>query len=96
MEKYKKGNTIIVYWDDAVIYGSKNIPYLEKLKPAKTVTEGVLVEENGDFVIIKSPRAVIYEFFRKKYIPRLSESGKKITFFYIPKGMVTKIEKVRG
>ncbi|GEM_PF-6887671 len=91
MEKCKKGDHIIVYWDDAVIYGKGNVPDLEKLKPAKTITEGKLVKDSDEFVIIASPRTVVYKPFRKKYIPKLSESGKKITFFFIPKAVITKI-----
>lgn len=93
MEKYKKGDTITVYWDDAVLYGSKNIPYLEKLKPAKAITEGILEKENADFIILAAPCTVVRKFLHKKYVPKLSASGEKITFFYIPKGMISKVGK---
>ncbi len=93
MEKYKKGDCVVIYWDDAVIYGKSNMPYLKKLGTAKTITEGELIEEKDEFVILASPRAIVHKFLHKKYIPKLSASGEKITFFYIPVGMITKIEK---
>ena len=93
MEKYKKGDNIIVYWNDAVIYGKKNFTYSKKLKPTKIITEGSLVEKNKEFVIIGSPKTFKYDPVQQKNIPKLSSSGEKITFYFIPTGMIEKIEK---
>ncbi|MBU3968698.1 hypothetical protein KJ991_00565 [Patescibacteria group bacterium] len=61
MEKYKKGDNIVVYWNDAVIYGKENFAYSKKLKPAKITTKGNLVEKNKEFVIIESPKIFKYD-----------------------------------
>ncbi|MFH1193152.1 MAG: hypothetical protein V1656_02440 [Candidatus Jorgensenbacteria bacterium] len=96
MEKYKKGDNVTVYWNDAVIYGKQNISYSKKLKPTKTITEGKLVEKNEEYVVIGSPKTFVYKVLQKKYIPKPSESGEKITFFLIPTGMIEKIVRPEG
>ena len=93
MEKYKKGDNVVVCWNDAVIYGKENFAYSKKLKPTKIITEGKLVEKNKEFVIIESPKTFKYDSIQQKNIPRLLASGKKITFYFIPIGMIEKIEK---
>ena len=91
MEKYKKGDSVSIHWNDAVVYGKQNISYSKKLKPTKTVTEGKLIEENKEFVIVGSPKTFVYRAVQKKYVPKLSESGEEITFFFVPTGMIKKI-----
>ena len=93
MEKYKNGDNIVVYWNDAVIYGKKNFDYSKELKPAKTITEGKLVEKNKEFVIIESPKTFKYDPIQQKNVPKLLSSGEKITFYFIPVGMIEKMEK---
>ena len=96
MEKYKKGDNVTVYWNDAVVYGKENLAYSKKIKPTRTITEGKLIKEDKEYVIIGSPKTSKYNSVQKKYIPKLLESEKKITFFFIPTGMIEKIIRPEG
>ena len=79
----KKKNKIKVVWKDAIVYSSKDklptsLPLME--------TVGFLEKENKTFVIIKDPHTINLK--KNTLHPR----GNKPTFYYIPKGMIQKIE----
>ncbi len=87
-----KNNKIRIYWDDAVIY-KRN--YGEQFpKPTKMLTYGRLVRETRDYMMVANPLTEQYSSELKEFVPKPNVMGKELkeaTFFYIPKGMITKI-----
>lgn len=85
------GNDCVkVYWEDAVIYGKINDS--RSLGLSKKITEGELYKKDKDFIVIKDPETLTYDKQKNEYALLITD--KRITFFYIPKGMVKKIEKI--
>ena len=89
MNNFKKNKPIKIYWDDAVIYGKFFDP---KLNLQKKITEGKLFKEDKDFLIIKDPITMNYDTGLERYVPIATKT--KITFFFIPTGMISKKELV--
>lgn len=78
---------IKIYWDDAVIY--KNIT-IEPLL-SKRITIGEFVKKDKNYIVVKNPTTSMYDIKTKKYIQIYKDN--KQTFFYVPNGMIVKIEK---
>ena len=81
-------NRVSVYWNDAVIY---NRPKKLNVPIVKKVTIGELFEKNSEWVVVKNPKTFLIE--KSKHI--LFKTKKKITFWSIPKGMITKITTLK-
>lgn len=81
-------NKVRIYWADAVIYKQETRGKFD-LKPTKMITEGFVLKEVKEGVYLKDPSS-IYE-----------ETGKTVekhagsTFFFIPRGMIVKIEEIK-
>lgn len=84
----KKNRLVKIFWDDAVVYAR---PLNRNFKLQKKITEGELFKENSDFIVVKNPITFDFDNVKKQYIP--FALNKKMTFFFIPKGMVKKIVK---
>lgn len=65
---------IKVFWEDAVIYSK---PKSLDINPTEKVTEGELVINSQEFIVVKNPKT--------------QEDPKQPKFYYIPKGMIKKI-----
>lgn len=89
MNNLKKNKLVKIYWNDAIIYGKSSDL---KLNLQKKITEGELVKESKDFLIIKDPITVNYDIDLKRYVPFVKK--RKITFFFIPTGMINKKELI--
>lgn len=83
MEKNKNNKKVVigVYWDDVLVYHDNGI-----YDSTFAYTEGVLAEENKDYLLIKNPETVIIN--NEKTI---NHPEKKPKFYYIPKSLITKI-----
>lgn len=79
-----KNRKIKIFWLDAVIYADK-VPS----RLARKITEGNLVKERDGYVLVKNPITSIYSEKEKSYIPK---EGKGHKFFFVPSGMIEKIE----
>lgn len=79
----QKNKKIRILWNDAVLYGPKKM--VEKLTPLETI--GILEKEDEDFLIIKSPKTI-------RRTDDTSHPEKQPTFYFIPRGMIEKIEPV--
>lgn len=87
------GQKIKIYWHDAVIYSHGDIPTDLPLK----ITCGNLVKESKEFIIVENPDTKIInakQILSKKVIRMFIAKNKKQTFFFIPRGMIQKIERV--
>ncbi len=82
-----KKQLVKIYWQDAVIYKK---PSIAQSLVKKTII-GEIIKKGRNFIIMKNPQVFEYIREEKKYIEIVPE--KKITYFYIPKGMITAIEK---
>lgn len=86
----KKKEMIRIFWEDAVIYErplSKGVFFLKK-----KITEGEMFKEEEDFIIVKNPTTMDYDRNLKRYVPFVTK--RKITFFFIPTGMINKKELI--
>lgn len=77
----QKKRKVRILWSDAVLYGPKKI--VEQLTPLETI--GILEKEEENFLIIKSPKTV-------RRTDGTSHPDKVPTFYFIPRGMIEKIE----
>lgn len=83
---------IRIFWEDAVIYERPlNRGAFSLLK---RITEGEVFKEGNDFIVIKDPATMNYNRDLKQYEPFVAE--RKITFFFIPKGMIKKTEMIEN
>lgn len=84
----KSTKKIRIYWNDAVIYNKHESPL--DIEPSKKIVEGELIkdiekyDEYSDFVTIAVDK--------NSKPPNVPEDD--ITFFSIPKGMISKIEEI--
>ena len=85
----KEKKIIRIFWEDAVIYDKASS---FKLDLHKRITEGELFKEEKDFIIIKDPTTMDYNRDLKQYAPFITK--RKITFFFIPTGMINKKELI--
>jgi len=74
-----------VHWSDAVIYKASSI---KNPVPTPKVTEGVLLKQGKEFVVLGDPHTIDEETEQRD--PR--EMERKATFLFIPHGMIRKIE----
>lgn len=83
MEKNKnnKETVVGVYWDDVRVYHNDGI-----YDSTFAYTEGILTEENKEYLLIKNPETVIVDDEKTRNHPK-----RKPKFFYIPKSLITKI-----
>lgn len=58
------------------------------LRPSQMVTEGILVSEKEEGVVVNNPHTT----YKKSGTPVLKEKG--ATFLFIPRGMITKIKSL--
>ncbi|HQT82990.1 MAG TPA: hypothetical protein PLW99_02480 [Candidatus Paceibacterota bacterium] len=72
-----------VRWNDAVLYGPKN--KVDRLTAMETI--GILEKEDGDFIIIRSPKNI-------RRADNTFHPEKNPMFYFIPRGMIEKIEPV--
>lgn len=79
----QKNKKIRILWSDAVLYGPKKMT--EKLTPLETI--GILEKEDEDFVVIRSPKTI-------RRADNTSHPDKQPTFYFIPRGMIEKIEPI--
>jgi len=92
MAKNKEQKSVRVYWDDAVLYKKEHGEPFPK--PTKMLTYGRLAKETKDYLVIADPLTESYDEELKEFVPKPYITGKELkeaTFFYIPKGMITKI-----
>lgn len=92
MKVTSKRKNIRVYWDDAVIYKKNHGESFPK--PTKMMTYGKLAKNTEYYLIISDPLTESYSEELKEFVPKPYVTGKKLkeaTFFYIPKGMITKL-----
>jgi len=75
--------TVRVLWHDAILYGPKN--RVVRLTPMETI--GFLEREDEHFVIIRDPKTT-------QCTHGTAHPEKQPTFYFIPHGMIKKIEKV--
>jgi len=78
--KYKN---VKVFWDDAKLYHS--LEKRDSLTP--TICQGKLIKNTKNFVVLKNCQQKMYNKEKKKYVFK-----RKAYFFFIPKGMIKKIE----
>lgn len=74
---------IRVQWNDAVLYSPKN--RVTELTPMETT--GILEREEEHFIIIRNPKTV-------RRTDGTSHPDKQPTFYFIPRGMIEKIERI--
>ena len=86
----KEKKIIRIFWEDAVIYKKPLNKSAFSLK--KRITEGEVLKEGEEFVIVKNPITFDYSIKLKKYVPFVLK--RKITFFFIPTGMINKKELI--
>ena len=79
--------SVKIWWEDAVIYSSKTKARNRKFRPTPMVTEGVVVRDNTEGVVIEKPHTI----YVKSQKPVIAQEG--ATFLFIPKGMIRKIKK---
>ena len=80
-----------ITWKDAVIFDSAKLP--NQLIPMET--RGLLVQEKENYFLIAKPKTKkIDQNTPQRFLMSWTKNvfGKKPTFFYIPKGMVVKID----
>lgn len=77
----KKEKKIRILWNDAVLYSPKKMA--AHLTPLKTI--GILEKEDKDFMIVRSPKTI-------RRTDGTPHPEKKPTFYFIPRGMIEKIE----
>lgn len=80
----KNMQKIGIYWDDIHAYGGGGVH-----NPSKVYTEGILAEENSEYILIKNPESIIISLNKIKNHPKYPE--KKVLFCYIPKELITDI-----
>lgn len=80
-----KKTKVKVWWLDAVLY-SRESSNKNDLMPTAMITEGVLLREEKDGIVIGAPKTILEK-------NRKSTQSKYKTFLFIPKGMIQKIEK---
>lgn len=78
-----KNKKIKVKWVDAVLYGPSGQDEITEMK-----TSGILIRDSKDFLIIKNPKTT--KIKTKKKHPKKGTPS----FYFIPKGMVLKIEEI--
>lgn len=83
MKKNKNNKKVVigVYWDDVRVYYDDGI-----YDSTFAYTEGILTEENKEYLLIKNPETVIVDDTKTRNHPE-----KKPKFYYIPKSLITKI-----
>lgn len=92
VKRSSKKESARVYWNDAVIYKKNHGESFPK--PTKMLTYGKLVKDMKNYLIIGNPLTEEYDEELKEFIPKPYVTGRELkeaTFFYIPKGMVTKV-----
>lgn len=77
----KQQKEIGVYWNDIFVYDDGGIH-----EPTKIYTEGILVESNKNFVLIKNPTTIILSGGRIRNHPH-----KKVAYYFIPKTTIMDI-----
>lgn len=71
-----------IYWNDLMSYYDNNFHL-----PTKVYTEGEIVKDDKDFIIVENPETIIF-----------TESGPhnhpidKPKYYYIPKSLITEIK----
>lgn len=82
---------IKVFWDDAIIYSYKSIKK-DGRSLSKKITIGNLIKETSKYIIIKSPTVLTFNDTKKIY---MQKENSDYSFFFIPKGMIKKIEYIK-
>jgi hypothetical protein len=82
-----KGDNVKVSWLDAVLY-SRETPNKFDLEPTKMMTTGILISEDGNGVVLESPKTIYGESGAEV----LKQAG--ATFLFIPHGMIVEISKI--
>ena len=80
-----------IYWTDAVIYSASSVSKKLELKPTCKLTEGILLKESTEWIIIQNPRTITLEDGKRD---AREQKKRKATFLYIPRGMIEKIETI--
>lgn len=81
-----KDAKVRVWWQDALLY-STGTPHKMNLRPSPMITEGILLKDEKEGVVIKDPKTV-------------HENNEPVhhtqppTFLFVPRGMIVKIEKI--
>jgi hypothetical protein len=92
MKTNTRQQKVKVVWQDAVIFGSDNIP----TKLAIRETRGYLLKEDKNYILIAKPKTDKPN--QSKLIKVLNFlktcRQKKPTYFFIPRGMILKIKKI--
>ena len=79
----KTDNLIKIIWNDAVLLS----PRVKTRKLSKMETTGFLLKEEKDFFIISKPKT-------RKIDTNQKYPEAQPTFYFIPKGMVEKVERI--
>jgi len=82
----KNNNSIKIKWLDAFLYTDGEIPH----SISKMITTGFVYKETKEFFIIEKPTTINTR--TKKRHPL----NFKPKYYYIPKGMIVSVEKVKG
>ena len=77
----KKGERISIYWEDIKKYYSEE----DVLEPTEMYTEGVLLKETKDYVLLQDPETINFNTVK-------NHPEKKPSLYAIPKGLIKKIE----
>lgn len=88
----KDKNIVKIFWNDAVIYNYRRLFLIKKPNLVKKITMGDLTRETENYIVVKDPRTLTWSDADKTYI-KLEE--KSPTFFFIPKGMMKKVIKIK-
>ncbi len=79
----KELEIITILWKDAKIYDYKKG---RRISLTSTKCKGEVIKKDKDFVILKNCHQFVFDKIKRKFILK-----RKANFFFIPKGMITKM-----
>lgn len=80
--KSKFGTKVAVYWRDIKVYYDGGLH-----GPTTILTEGVLVRNRKNYLLLKNPETLLLDSIR-------NHPKKKPRFYWIPKSMITEVVEV--
>lgn len=76
-----------VFWNDARTYKGQ----ADECSLSPMMTTGELYKDIDEYVVLRYPLTYMYDRRAGEYVPRVFE--KEPTFFFVPKGMIERIEE---